>query len=61
MRNKSLLSVIQSKNNTYHKFEMYKIENDAPIRHRVSPQRPVINLFGNQVAQYTWIIESVRL
>jgi len=46
----------------YNKFEIHKIiKNDAPIRPRVSPQRPVINLFGNLVTRYTWTIESVRL
>ena len=44
---------------------MYKIiKNETPIRHRVTPQGPVINLFGNLVTRRVHLelgIESVRL
>jgi len=50
---------------TYTKFDMYKIiKNVASIRHRVTPQGPVINLFGNLVTRRVHLelgIESVRL
>ena len=44
----------KKKMHEYDKFEMYQIiQNDAPIRHRVSPQAPVINLYGHLVTRYT--------
>jgi len=49
-------------NKKYDKFEMCKIiPNDAPCRHRVSAQRPIINLIGNIVTRCTWTLESFRL
>jgi len=59
IRNKSLLSFMEIYIYiyTYKKFDKYKIlKDDVPIRHRVTPQGPVINLFGNIVTQYTWNI-----
>jgi len=55
--------IVMKKNaQEYNNFEMSKIiTNGAPCRHRVSAQRPIINLIGNIVTRYTWTFESFRI